>query len=191
MIGRPRKAVAASVCGLGLLASPSAADAAVSITVPGPVNLGAAPVGATTYGAQMGTVTATATGAAGILPSFTATVSSSTFVTGGGTAAETFPKGSISYWSGPVTASTGRLRNGASPMRRLVVTVAAAVLALVGAVRSSAQTPPTPQSVGIRIIDVPTGRSEDPRARQYIVDHLAPGTTITRRVEVTNGTGTA
>jgi hypothetical protein len=48
---------------------------------------------------------------------------------------------------------------------------------------------PVPQTVGIRIVDVPTTRTDDPRARQYIVDHLAPGTTITRRVEVSNDTG--
>ena len=49
-----------------------------------------------------------------------------------------------------------------------------------------AQAPP--QTVGIRIVDAPTNRADDPRARQYIVDHLAPGTTITRRVEVSNDT---
>jgi hypothetical protein len=55
----------------------------------------------------------------------------------------------------------------------------------------------TPQSalgqdagtVGIRIVDAPSNRADDPRARLYIVDHLAPGTTINRRVEVSNDTG--
>ena len=42
--------------------------------------------------------------------------------------------------------------------------------------------------VGIRLLDAPTDRRDDPRARSYIVDHLSPGTTITRRVEVSNGT---
>ncbi len=75
-------------------------------------------------------------------------------------------------------------------MRRLLIAMVAGVVAVSGAIPSSAQTPPLPaETVGIRIVDVPTGRSEDPRARQYIVDHLAPGTTITRRVEVNNGTG--
>lgn len=72
-------------------------------------------------------------------------------------------------------------------MRRLVLVVAA-VFALSWAVPASAQ---TPQTVGIRIIDVPTSRSDDPRAREYIVDHLAPGKTITRRVELRNDTSTA
>ena len=43
-------------------------------------------------------------------------------------------------------------------------------------------------SIGIRLLDAPTNRADDPRARQYIVDHLPPGTTIKRRVEVANDT---
>lgn len=70
-------------------------------------------------------------------------------------------------------------------MRRLVVAIAGA-LALTAAAPAWAQ---APRTVGIRIVDVPTSRTSDPRARQYIVDHLAPGTTITRRVEVSNDTG--
>lgn len=71
-------------------------------------------------------------------------------------------------------------------MRRLVVAVMAGALALSGVTPSSAQ---TPQTVGIRIVDAPTNRTDDPRAREYIVDHLAPGSTIERRVEVSNDTG--
>ena len=44
------------------------------------------------------------------------------------------------------------------------------------------------QTVGIRIVDAPSSRVDDPRAKLYIVDHVAPGTTITRRVEVSNRT---
>src|SRR5262245_18934892 len=53
--------------------------------------------------------------------------------------------------------------------------------------------------IGIRLVGVPTTQAptnqaptnraalaDDPRARAYIVDHLAPGTTIRRRVEVIN-----
>lgn len=46
-----------------------------------------------------------------------------------------------------------------------------------------------PETVGIRIVDAPSTRSDDPRALQYIVDHLPPGTTIERRIEVNNDTG--
>lgn len=49
----------------------------------------------------------------------------------------------------------------------------------------------TPQagagSIGIRLADVPAENS-DSRARLYIVDRLAPGTSVQRRVEITNTT---
>lgn len=76
--------------------------------------------------------------------------------------------------------------------RRLVLVAAGLVLAPVTVVvagLASAQAPP--QTVGIRIVDAPTNRSDDPRARVYIVDHVAPGTTISRRVEVSNDTANA
>ncbi|MEY2424523.1 MAG: hypothetical protein QOI61_95 [Actinomycetota bacterium] len=43
-------------------------------------------------------------------------------------------------------------------------------------------------TIGIGLVDAPTNRADDPRAKLYIVDHLAPGTTITRRVKVSNDT---
>jgi hypothetical protein len=45
--------------------------------------------------------------------------------------------------------------------------------------------------VGIRLVDVPEASLDDPRARTYIVDNVAPGTTFERRVEVTNEGGSA
>lgn len=75
-------------------------------------------------------------------------------------------------------------------MRRLVKIVA--VVGVIAAVALSAAAPvlaqQQPETVGIRIVDAPTSRADDPRAMQYIVDHVAPGTTISRRVEVTNDT---
>jgi hypothetical protein len=56
---------------------------------------------------------------------------------------------------------------------------------------SAAGSPPPGNSVGFRLVDAPTDRAQDPRARIYIVDHLAPGTTIHRRVEVSNGSAQA
>jgi hypothetical protein len=41
--------------------------------------------------------------------------------------------------------------------------------------------------IGIRLVDVPTD-SRDPRARSYVVDRVAPGTSIRRRVEIVNTT---
>jgi hypothetical protein len=46
-------------------------------------------------------------------------------------------------------------------------------------------------SVGIRLADVPISAANDPRARLYIVDHVAPGAVIERHVEVSNTTSSA
>lgn len=42
--------------------------------------------------------------------------------------------------------------------------------------------------IGVRLLDAPADAGEDPRARLYIVDHLPPGSVISRRIEVTNTT---
>lgn len=42
--------------------------------------------------------------------------------------------------------------------------------------------------LGIRLVDAPVALRDDPRAHQYIVDRVTAGTTITRRVEISNGT---
>jgi hypothetical protein len=36
------------------------------------------------------------------------------------------------------------------------------------------------------LVDAPVIRRKDPRARSYIVDHLAPGTIVHRRIQITN-----
>jgi hypothetical protein len=41
-------------------------------------------------------------------------------------------------------------------------------------------------NLSIRIMDVPVGRVDDPRALAYIVDYLNPGAAIRRRVEIKN-----
>ncbi|MDT5023766.1 MAG: hypothetical protein QOE61_192 [Micromonosporaceae bacterium] len=38
----------------------------------------------------------------------------------------------------------------------------------------------------MQLLDVPVNRTEDPRAQLYIVDYLPPGTTIQRRVKISN-----
>lgn len=48
--------------------------------------------------------------------------------------------------------------------------------------------PPVANSIGLRLLDVPAESNADPRAQLYIVDHLAPGATIVRRIEISNGT---
>lgn len=48
-----------------------------------------------------------------------------------------------------------------------------------------------PGGIGIRLVDTGVGPDGDPRARIYIVDHLAPGAVIERRVEVSNTTASS
>jgi hypothetical protein len=69
-------------------------------------------------------------------------------------------------------------------VRSLSLLLAAALLATGPVAHAQSAT----GTVGIRIVDAPTSRSDDPRAKIYIVDHVAPGTTISRRVEVRNDT---
>ncbi len=44
------------------------------------------------------------------------------------------------------------------------------------------------EGIGIRLLEAPLDRRDDPRASSYIIDHVAPGTIIERRIEVSNGT---
>ena len=44
--------------------------------------------------------------------------------------------------------------------------------------------------LGIRLLEAPTALANDPRAHIYIIDHLAPGTVIHRKVQVSDGTTT-
>lgn len=52
--------------------------------------------------------------------------------------------------------------------------------------REQRQEPADEAAISIRMVDIPASRAQDPRAQVYIVDHLNPGTTIHRRVEVHN-----
>lgn len=60
-----------------------------------------------------------------------------------------------------------------------------AVVLLLSAAPALAQTAP---GLGVRLLEAPEARRDDPRARRYIVDHVAAGTTFSRRIEVSNGT---
>ncbi|MFK4243019.1 hypothetical protein ACI2KV_09050 [Micromonospora chokoriensis] len=55
--------------------------------------------------------------------------------------------------------------------------------------REHRQEPAEEAAISIRMLDIPASRVQDPRAQVYIVDHLRPGTTINRRVEVLNSSG--
>jgi hypothetical protein len=54
----------------------------------------------------------------------------------------------------------------------------------------SPQDPAAGRAISIKLLDVPESRRADPRAHTYIVDHVAPGSTIERRVEITNKSST-
>ena len=72
-----------------------------------------------------------------------------------------------------------------------------ALLLLVGtivpasATAALSQQPVSDSGIGIRIVDVPaTARRNDPLALSYIVNQLAPGTSVRRQLEITNSTPT-
>lgn len=75
----------------------------------------------------------------------------------------------------------------------IAVLALGSVTALSGApaLAAPAQEEPAVGGIGLRLLDAPVSGKDDPRARVYIVDHLAPGTEIERRIEVTNTTDSA
>lgn len=76
------------------------------------------------------------------------------------------------------------------PLRRIIFSSVAVALTMVGATVASAQDRPDP-GLGIRLLETPSARADDPRARSYIVDFVAPGTSFTRSFEISNGTSRA
>ena len=66
----------------------------------------------------------------------------------------------------------------------VLFSLAAASTGVAGAAPSA----PAGGSLGLRLVDVPKAEVNDPRARIYIVDHVAPGSAIERRIEVSNTT---
>jgi hypothetical protein len=74
------------------------------------------------------------------------------------------------------------------PARLAAALVAALAISAPVAAHASASAPPPAGSIGVRLLDAPVSAADDPRAQLYIVDHLAPGAVITRRVEVSNAT---
>lgn len=108
----PLMIMVAGLPGLPMATPPAAANERIvskranelSITVPTSTALGGAAPGGT-ISAQLGTVKVDDTRL--LLANWTATASATNFITGGGSTAETIAKNRLSYWSGPVTASTG------------------------------------------------------------------------------------
>jgi hypothetical protein len=74
-------------------------------------------------------------------------------------------------------------------MKRLGLSLLLLCVLLVNGVAASAQEAGTPDgTIAVQLLDAPVSRSDDSRARIYIVDHVAPGTTIQRRISVSNTT---
>jgi hypothetical protein len=74
-------------------------------------------------------------------------------------------------------------------MRRIVATLLLMAGALAPAISASAHsTQADAGGVGIRLLEAPTAREKDPRARRSIVDHVKPGESFTRKFEVSNTT---
>lgn len=45
-----------------------------------------------------------------------------------------------------------------------------------------------PPGIGVGLLQFPGDRADDPRARSYVIDHVAPGATFSREFQVCNGT---
>jgi hypothetical protein len=85
-------------------AVPSRLRQVLSIVTPASASLGSTVPGGT-LSAHLGTVTVADDRL--LLANWTTTASTTTFITGAGMPAQTIAKSSVSYWSGPVTASSG------------------------------------------------------------------------------------
>lgn len=67
----------------------------------------------------------------------------------------------------------------------LAVAGAASPTAALSSPAAAAADTPT-GGIGVHLLDAPTDRMYDRRAHEYIIDHLAPGDTIRRRIQVTS-----
>ncbi|MDJ0393931.1 hypothetical protein QMK17_11375 [Rhodococcus sp. G-MC3] len=67
-----------------------------------------------------------------------------------------------------------------------LLAIASAIVAQAPAIAQETTAPAPVGSVGIRLLEAPVSLQDDPRALAYIIDNLPPGTTITRRIEVSN-----
>ncbi|MBF4618937.1 hypothetical protein ITJ44_12730 [Clavibacter sp. VKM Ac-2873] len=71
---------------------------------------------------------------------------------------------------------------------RIVLIVTALALGPAASASAASPAPAMADGIGIRLLDIPVATQDDPRARSYVVDRVQPGATITRRVQVQNGT---
>jgi hypothetical protein len=74
-------------------------------------------------------------------------------------------------------------------IRRLgyVMVIAGALCAPATAAAAQAPAPPLPPGIGAKLLQGPADSVTNPRAHEYIIDNLAPGTTISRQIGFSNG----
>ena len=103
----------------------------------------------------------------------------------------------IEYAPVGAAAQVGGLELRATPPRRpriwvrgfaalVAITAFSAVMLLDPTLAAAQAPPPEPSGIAVQLIDIPEATQQDPRARSYIVDRAAPGSTIERRIEVQN-----
>ena len=97
------------------------------------------------------------------------------------------------WWSRPVprtpvpTPRSSGIRLRSRYLRLRTLSLLVALCTVVPTVPAGADDS-DPAGIGIKLLEAPTNRRDDPRARAYIVDHLVPGSVIKRRVQVENNT---
>ena len=70
--------------------------------------------------------------------------------------------------------------------RTAAALVIGTLLTVPSAATVAAASPAAPAALGIRLTEMPASEQDDPRARLYVIDNVAPGTTLTRQVEISN-----
>ena len=73
-------------------------------------------------------------------------------------------------------------------MRRLLASLVVAGAFVAPAIPAYSATGSNHPGLGIRLLEAPTALADDPRAHIYIIDHIPQGTTIQRKIEVSDGT---
>lgn len=68
-----------------------------------------------------------------------------------------------------------------------VIVVAGTLVPAAALAAPPVSTPVPPPGLGVKLLQGPGDRVDDPRAHSYIIDHLAPGTTISRQIGYSNG----
>ncbi|MCU1589930.1 MAG: hypothetical protein JWP11_1186 [Frankiales bacterium] len=116
------------LCAALVLPTPPAYASApgLSISVPGSASFGSVATGARTITASLGTITVATSSTLPHVATWTATVSTSGFSTGAGSAAERVPASSVSYLSRSATATSGFAAGACVAGQTVAVTLAVA-----------------------------------------------------------------